>query len=98
MSDTSLKITPDSPAAPGNEAAQQVALRRSQSLATLVLTEIERMILERVLAPDTRSNEQTLAQPLAVSRGPVREACRNLQASGLVESKPNRGFFVRVLS
>lgn len=61
-------------------------------------TEIERLILQGELAPDTRINELGLAEQLGVSRGPVREACRTLQASGLVESKPNRGFFVRLLS
>jgi len=79
-------------------ASDQLALRRTQSLTTLVMAEIERMILARELAPDTRINEQALADRLGVSRGPVREACRTLQSSGLVESKPNRGFFVRVLS
>lgn len=85
---------------PNNETstADQLALRRSQSLTTIVLAEIERMILDGELAPDTRINELALAERLGVSRGPVREACRTLQSSGLVESKPNRGFFVRLLS
>ena len=56
------------------------------------------MILDGELAPDARINEQALAQRLGVSRGPIREACRTLLSGGLIESKPNRGFFVRTLS
>ena len=79
-------------------ASDQLALRRSQSLTSIVQAEIERLILQGELAPDTRINELGLAERLGVSRGPVREACRTLQAFGLVESKPNRGFFVRLLT
>lgn len=79
-------------------ASDQLALRRSQSLTSIVQAEIERLILHGELAPDTRINELGLAEQLGVSRGPIREACRTLQASGLVESKPNRGFFVRLLT
>ena len=79
-------------------ASDQLALRRSQSLTSIVQAEIERLILQGELAPDTRINELGLAERLGVSRGPVREACRTLQAFGLIESKPNRGFFVRLLT
>ncbi len=86
------------PAPADKTASDQLALRRSQSLTSIVQTEIERLILQGELAPDTRINELGLATQLGVSRGPVREACRTLQASGLIESKPNRGFFVRLLT
>lgn len=56
------------------------------------------MILQGELVPQMRINEVALAEKLGVSRGPVREACRALQAMGLVISQPNRGFFVRLLS
>ena len=86
------------PASSDKSASDQLALCRSQSLTSIVQAEIERLILQGELAPDTRINELGLAEQLGVSRGPVREACRTLQASGLVESKPNRGFFVRLLT
>jgi DNA-binding GntR family transcriptional regulator len=39
-----------------------------------------------------------LAVKLGVSRGPIREACRGLEQSGLVEVIVNKGVFVRRLS
>lgn len=98
MPQTPLQTLRDGALVADENVSNQLAIRRGQSLTTLVLAEIERMILARELAPDTRINEQALAQRLGVSRGPIREACRSLQSSGLVESKPNRGFFVRELS
>ena len=92
------KPLPSVPASADKTASDQLALRRSQSLTSIVQAEIERLILKGELAPDTRINELELAGQLGVSRGPIREACRALQASGLVESKPNRGFFVRLLT
>ncbi len=86
------------PASDDKNVTDQLALRRSQSLTSIVQLEIERLILQGELAPDTRINELSLANQLGVSRGPVREACRTLQALGLIESKPNRGFFVRLLT
>ena len=38
----------------------------------------------------------TLATMFGVSRQPIREALRQVQASGLVEIHPNRGALVRV--
>jgi DNA-binding GntR family transcriptional regulator len=40
-------------------------------------------------------NEAPVAQMLGVSRGPVREAFRGLEAAGLVRLEKNRGVFVR---
>lgn len=86
------------PASADKTAIDQLEIRRSQSLTSIVQAEIERLILQGELAPDARINELELAERLGVSRGPIREACRTLQAFGLVESKPNRGFFVRLLT
>src|SRR5262249_23453972 len=33
-----------------------------------------------------------------ISRGPIREACRTLEQTGLLKSEINRGFFVREIS
>ena len=51
-------------------------------------------ILRGELAPGSKLDEQTLAARFNVSRTPVREALRQLLASGLVESIPRRGAVV----
>jgi len=48
-------------------------------------------ILSGELAAHATLREQALAQELGVSRTPVREALRRLDAAGLVEFVPNRG-------
>ena len=68
---------------------------QSNSLPTLVQRELERMILAGDLAAGAKLNEATIATLLGVSRGPVREAFRALEESGLVRLEKNRGVFVR---
>ncbi len=46
------------------------------------------------LAPGAPLDETELAQRFKVSRTPVREALRQLAASGLVEARPHRGAVV----
>lgn len=71
---------------------------RNESLTSVLEAEIQRMILNGEISQGERLNESTLAQNFNISRGPVREACRALATKGLIEMKPNRGFFVRRLS
>ena len=71
---------------------------RTQSLASLVAREIERLILSGAIAAGERLNEQALATRLGVSRGPVREAVRGLERSGLVVGVRNQGSYVRQVS
>jgi DNA-binding GntR family transcriptional regulator len=72
-----------------------IADRRSSSLTRIVQREVERMIVSGDLAAGQRINEQHLASRLGVSRGPVREALRALERTGLVQSIANLGTFVR---
>jgi len=51
-------------------------------------------ILSGEIAPGTRLLEIPLATELGVSRGPVREALRQLEQEGLVEFYPHRGAIV----
>ncbi len=53
------------------------------------------MILAGELPAGSKLNEAAIALKLGVSRGPVREAFRALEESGLVELEKNRGVFVR---
>jgi len=83
---------PTTPAVPGTEA---IALVQSSSLPMLVQQELERMILAGELPAGSKLNEAAIADRLGVSRGPVREAFRALEESGLVRLEKNRGVFVR---
>jgi DNA-binding GntR family transcriptional regulator len=52
------------------------------------------MILTGTLQPGERLLEDDLAKKLGVSRNPVREAIRSLEATGLVEVQARRGAYV----
>jgi len=88
---------PRSTAVPHN-GAETIALVRSSSLPMLVERELERMILAGDLPAGGKLTEASVATLLGVSRGPVREAFRALEASGLVRLEKNRGVFVRQVS
>jgi phosphonate utilization transcriptional regulator len=75
-----------------------LSLLRSQSLATVVQQEIERLILSGEFAPNEKLSEERMAEHLSVSRGPVREAFRALSQAGLVRIEKNRGVSVRQIS
>lgn len=64
----------------------------------LVYEEIRRAILEGRLAPGQQIVERSLADLLAVSKTPVREALKQLAVTGLVEQAPSRGMRVRVVN
>jgi DNA-binding GntR family transcriptional regulator len=74
---------------------EALRLKREVSLTSLVRQEIERSIEAGELAAGDWINEAMVAARLGVSRGPVREACRGLEQSGLVTVVVNRGAFVR---
>jgi len=56
---------------------------------------LEDDILNNVLQPGDRLDEQTLARRFSVSRTPVREALRQLASSGLLEIRRNHGATVK---
>lgn len=82
---------------PEPTALSTIALLKANSLTQAVQREIERMILSGEIAAGARLNENALAAKLAVSRGPIREACRALAEMGFVHLIPNRGVFVKRL-
>ena len=75
-----------------------IAMLQSNSLPALVQRELERMIVAGDLPAGAKLNEVTIADLLGVSRGPVREAFRALEESGLVRLEKNRGVFVRQIA
>lgn len=72
-------------------------LVQSTSLTRLVADSVEKFILSGELAPGAKLNEVALAERLRVSRGPLREAFRTLEETGLIHQEKNRGAFVRVI-
>jgi DNA-binding GntR family transcriptional regulator len=75
----------------------QLSVLRTSTLQSVLEKELERVVVGGEIAPGARINENALAGRFGVSRGPIREALRALEAAGLVFSIPNRGFFVRRL-
>jgi DNA-binding GntR family transcriptional regulator len=63
-------------------------------LREVVAEAIRGMIVRGELAAGERLLEDRLAEQLGVSRNPVREAIRSLEATGLVEVLPRRGAYV----
>ena len=81
-----------------SHALSPLELVQSNSLPMLVQREVERLILAGELSPGERVNESALATRFRMSRGPVREALRGLEESGLLRLEKNRGVFVREIS
>lgn len=65
-------------------------------LREVVADEIRRMIATGEIAHGDRLVEDRLADQLGVSRNPVREAIRSLEAIGLIEVVPRRGAYVTI--
>ncbi len=63
-----------------------------------LVTEITSLLEQKVYRPGDRLREQELADRFGVSRGPVREALRALEAKSLVKIEPMRGACVTRLS
>lgn len=63
-------------------------------ISTSLLAKLQRDILTEKLKPGQKLTEQDLCREYEVSRTPIREALRQLEADGLVENILNRGSFV----
>lgn len=59
---------------------------------------IRKEIRDRVLLPGDRLPEADLAERLGVSRTPIREALKRLEAEGIIVFGPPRGFVIAHLS
>lgn len=69
-----------------------------RTLRAQVTRELRSAIIAGELPPDTRLNETDLAAQFGVSRGPIREALRELEEQGMVETRPHAGSKVRGFS
>jgi DNA-binding GntR family transcriptional regulator len=71
------------------------AVTDGPALVDRLAATIQARVLSGEIPSGARLRQQTLAAEYGVSRTPVREALRKLQASGLVHVEPNRGAVVR---
>lgn len=69
-----------------------------RALVDKLASQLHARVLSGELPSGTRLRQEALAEEFGVSRTPVREALRKLQADGLIEVQPNRGAVVRGLS
>ena len=84
------------PANPPSVAAS--ALQRPVSLVEIVVERLRQRILTGDLREGTPLNQVALAKEYAISRIPLREACRQLEAEGLLVFQPGKGAIVSGLS
>jgi len=75
----------------------EAAAERS-ALVDRLASDLQQRVLSGAIPSGTRLRQNALATEFGVSRTPIREALRKLQAGGLVELQPNRGALVRGLS
>lgn len=73
-----------------NEHAKSQNLPISNSL----FSKLQKDILQRKMRAGEKLTEQSICDKYKVSRTPVREALRQLEMEGLIETIPNRGAFV----
>jgi GntR family transcriptional regulator, gluconate operon transcriptional repressor len=82
-----------------NQASRNQALR-NQALGEQIARELRVQIITGRIEPGTPLVEDTLAETFDTSRGPVRDALRELELEGLVERGPSRrgGLIVKGLT
>jgi len=74
------------------------AAEKRRALVDKLASQLHARVLSGELPSGTRLRQEALAKEFGVSRTPVREALRKLQAGGLVDLEPHRGAVVRGLS
>src|SRR5438093_12123886 len=72
--------------------------RRPPTTQQFVLGELRRAITSGQLRPGTPIRQEALSEQLGVSRVPLREALKTLEAEALVVHEVHRGYFVAELS
>ncbi len=72
--------------------------KSAQPMSANLYTELQAAILSGEFPNLHKLTEQAICKKYNVSRTPVREALRQLEADGLIENIPNRGAYVTALS
>src|SRR5262249_25046817 len=69
-----------------------------RALRNDVYDALRQAVVSGALSPGQRVNEAEIARQMQISRAPIREAIRQLEQEGLLESVTRRGTFVVALS
>jgi DNA-binding GntR family transcriptional regulator len=77
-----------------NSESMDWSVAPQRSLPEAVAERVTEAIRIGALKPGQRIIESTLAQQLGVSRGPLREALKSLEANHLVETRRGRGAYI----
>ena len=82
----------------GIVASENMVLQAPQHLATLVAERLRDQIVRGEIPEGAQLRQQVIAAQFRISRVPVREALRQLDAEGLINILPYRGAIVPALS
>jgi DNA-binding GntR family transcriptional regulator len=82
------------PERPAPERGARLARSGGRTLADELRLQLADEIVRGILGPGVALDETEIARRFHVSRTPVREALRQLSASGLIETRPHRGSVV----
>lgn len=83
---------------PGPPAGYSLPRVKTKTLQEFVFRELEKAIISGKIPPGQRLSTDAIARDMGVSRIPVREALRRLEARGFIITRPNRGSAVNTLS
>ncbi len=75
-----------------------MSILRQEKLSNRVYAVLKQMIADYRFQPGARLNVEQLSKEMGVSRTPVWEAIGKLEQEGLIETIPNRGVFMAVLT
>ena len=89
---------PDTEAAPAEGPSVPRIERSAAPLRRNVVDALRTAIIEGRLAPGARLTERELIEMTGVSRTVIREALRQLESEGVIETIPNKGPIVRKLT
>ena len=78
--------------------SRESGFQKPTTLAIEIARHLREAVIRGILLPASGSTRSRMMQDLALSRSPVREAIRILEAEGLVTIEPHRGAYVRPLS
>lgn len=78
--------------------ADRPSFRKPTTLSVEIARHLREAIIRGELAAGEKINESRVTRELSLSRSPVREALRILEAEGLVTLEPHRGAHVRAAS